>query len=1215
MIKILLLGTFRVVIEEDQKIREVAEKEWHTRQARQLLKILITERPRPVASELLIETFWPDSAPKAAATTLRSAINALRNVLEPDRARRARSKYIHTQAPGYAFRAHPDIWLDVAQFEQNLEEANTSDDPQTQRFLLTDAVSLYRDDFLSSDPYADWAGDERERLRERYFDALLQLATVEAGFGNYVQAIELCRRIFARDAIREKAFQALMRFQAGSGDSAGALLTYDRCRTVLLEELGADPSPKTQALHQQILDGNIDTALGAASSSIAATLSSVTQSQPPQDFPQIVQLPVLDTARLDIFVGRDDETARFMPKLDAALDGEGALLALIGEAGIGKTRFAYRLLQSAVEREATVLSAACHALEQQLPFAPLTHMLGRYLHELPVESIGQISPSGLSQFSRVYLPLRERLPDLPAPSATDPLNRDENLRQLVDGIASIFIDLARLRPLVLFVDDLHWSDSETIFVLSRLLHQSQDVPVCILVAYREGDATENSPLLTLQHAEHRVHPTHFLRLKRLSLEHIQSFVQQYFARKFSGGKKKKQSTETLSGRWAALAKFLYRITLGNALFVIESIKALDEFDEEKFERDALDVGEIDEALESAPTDPRAGYIGLPNAEADKPFEAEFSHRLSLRRNQRVQELILERIERLPDTAIIVLQNAAVIGRDFSTDLLELVVEDDPLAGLELLIARKFLIERSDDRLDFSHNVVRQVAYDTMSALHRRRIHQRIGDAMVQLGLAEKSPSEVAFQYRNAGRSARIPYARYSLLAGRKLLASYGVRQAISYFDDALFVLDTIPESDPNYDPKMIQQALIGRGLAAESLLDPETMLETYRRQQRWAHKQNNRTFLLTAQARFILMLALTGQQRESNELLKELIQFVVDDQDAARANRLELALDEDDISTALESSPVIVDLITRRRHIYSTADLTNVSNDEASKNGPATLIIEWTLYTPAAPMVDNAVEQLLKILPRAQAVLPLFDYGWILRIQGQLDESEQCLCTVIDLATEQSQNFIASTAYHQLAVATRMRGDMQKSYALNEKSIALNGRINGAPAELASLWPRIGSAFLDLRNGQVDRAERRLHRVLNFLQNRNSFRSHRNSTTIGLGEVALYRGDIAQASRLFDEALSDALNLYPYTYVRALLGQARIANSQGQPDVTVTNLKRALRFAGTRSLIEEYTETVVEIVRLQPSAALIDQLVKSTTGQLKQMGLRDAQRLLEEASS
>ena len=184
-VQIATLGTLQVIRDG----HPVAESDWHTRQARQLLKILITERPRPVATDRLIEILWSNSSPNAAATTLRSAINALRNVLEPDRANRSPSRYIHTQAPGYAFRAHPEVWLDVEVFEAELRLAQNAPATQDQIVHLNNAIFLYKDDYLISDPYSDWAKAERERLQERYFNALLRLADLHAAQGNHSAAI------------------------------------------------------------------------------------------------------------------------------------------------------------------------------------------------------------------------------------------------------------------------------------------------------------------------------------------------------------------------------------------------------------------------------------------------------------------------------------------------------------------------------------------------------------------------------------------------------------------------------------------------------------------------------------------------------------------------------------------------------------------------------------------------------------------------------------------------------------------------------------------------------------------------------------------------------------------------------------------------------------------------------------------------------------------
>ena len=583
-LQIFTFGTLNVIRDG----QTVSESDWHTRQARQLLKMLITERSRPIATDRLIETLWPTSTVKAGSTTLRSAINALRKVLEPNRRNRAPSQYVHTQRPGYVFRAHEDIWLDVDAFEESLDEAATaaSDDSSSaqERHHLEAAIALYKDDYLTSDPYADWTQQERERLRERYFDALLRLSMVQAQEGNYAAAIASCRRILARDEVRENAYQMLMRYQAESGDSAAALITYERCRTILADELGADPSPLTQQWHQRILNGeivahtvsgpNVPTSTSAPSADLptsvesapdVATLGATLSAMPAAaEFPQRTLMPVLDENFIEIFIGREEEISQIVFKIDEAFSGQGNLFVIGGEAGIGKTRLAYHLLQLAEDESATVISATCQPLERQLPFAPLTDSIGRYLQLLPDADLQRIPLTTLLQLVQIIPSLHERLPEHPAQVNETRLGADENRQRLFDDIVTFFEALARLRPLVLFIDDLHWADTDTLAVISRLSRRLSSLQLFVLLAYRTEDLAENQPLGQLLHAFRRTQQDTTLVLKSLNPQQVATFVQQVTGR--------------VGIQLRELASFLYDTTRGNALYVTESIHALAEYE-------------------------------------------------------------------------------------------------------------------------------------------------------------------------------------------------------------------------------------------------------------------------------------------------------------------------------------------------------------------------------------------------------------------------------------------------------------------------------------------------------------------------------------------------------------------------------------------------------------------------------------------------------------
>lgn len=1098
-IRILTLGTLRVL----RAGEEVAEHDWRTRQARQLLKILVTERPRPVSTDRIIEILWPDSTPSAASTTLRSAVNALRNVLEPNRPNRAPSSYIYTQIPGYAYRSHADLWLDVEVFERLLDEAARLPAAEERRQRLEAAIALYQDDYLMDDPYADWAKAERERLRERFFDALLDLAALHAQDGHYSAAISTCRRVLARDEVRESAYQALMRYQAESGDSAAALLTFERCRQLFSEQLGADPSPMTQQLHTRILNGEIDTVV--VDTLTAHTVPSAPQSDGAETLPQQSLLPPQERA-VDPFVGRRQETSTIETALQQALNGQGSIVVLAGEMGVGKSRLAYQMLRRAENSAATVISATCQPLEQSLPYAPLADAIGRYLQLLPDGVLRRLSPAVLTQLAQIVPNLQDRLPA--QSSAHDVLlSPEENRQRLIDAIVTFFAGLAQQRPLVLFLDDLHWADAETLSVVSRLIPRIQRHPFLLLLAYRQGDLVENDALQTLLHSLRRSPHSQILPVDRLSLADVLLLVQQWRTDPNFPAEK--------------LAQMLYATTAGNALFLVEAIRALQERTAER------------------PT------LGQP---VDR-------HLADLSRRERVQEIIQERIERLPGEAVSVLHLAAVIGRDFSLDLLERAATSDPVQGLDVLLRRQFLIEHGDDRLDFVHQVVRQVAYDGLNALLRRRLHRQVALALAAKEQVDRNPAEIAFHFGEAGRLNQAEYAHYSVLAGEQLLRAFSLNQALTQFDNALTVLDELPDADAD----LVRRAWQGRGLAYENLLDPDGVTDTYTRLRRWALQTGHKDLALLAHTRLTTLLGLVGQQAESNALMKELI------------------LDER--STPSRS---LADLLERHQRLFSAEDA-----DSAG----------WAALQPPAPVPADPVGEISAEMGPVHAALPLLIYGWALQVQGQFAESAQVLEAAVALAESTEQRSLASLAYHQLSVSVRLQGDLTRSHALNEQSKALNQQVHGTASQLASVWPRISSAYQALTRGELDQAVERFQRVETFLSDHDSFRTHHNSTIIGLGLAALAAGDLDRAEDLLARGLADPVNRYPFTFVKGLLALAQIAHRRRQDERCVAILQRALHYAGSRSLVREYADCVQAIVELVPERAPLAWLQAQTTTQ------------------
>lgn len=1112
-IRIITFGSFQIFRGD----YAVTERDWHTRQARQLLKILLTERPRPVASDRLIEILWPDSVPAAAATTLRSAINALRNVLEPDRPNRAPSRYVITRTPGYAFELHPDIWIDVAAFERELAISRKAATRAERRDHLQAALNLYQDDYLSTDRYADWAAAERERLQELYFDALLQRADLDAQTGDFTDAIAAARSILARDPVREIAYQALMRYQATAGDSAGALLTFERCRSVLADELGADPNPLTRRLHQAILNGDIDLDLNSGNpltGPATAISATTTPAAPVLALPSTVHLPKRDPRGLPVFVGRADDLARLQQAIAALGQGHGSQRFIIGEAGAGKSRLLHHFLHRLTGPRTDIapdtpppriiLSTTCHPLFQALPFAPIADLIGTYLTDLPQPVLAALPATTLAEISRILPQIRDRLPNLPDSPTRPLLDAPTRRLRIAESCAAFFTTLAAAHPTVLAIDDLQWADADTLAVLQLLNEHSSSHPLLILGALRSDDMTDNQPLRTFMHTLERTTPDAILSLSPLVPDDIDALLT--------------AAQETIDATVRGdLAAMLYNMTQGNPLFLTEAL-----LDRREAAANQSDMAETAAALPQ---------------------------------NRHVQAVVQERLQRLPPAAHSVLQAAATIGRDFDAELLEAATPVEPAAWLDLLLQRQFLIELPDARFDFRHDLVRRVIAANTNPLQRRRNHLAVAVALEALGRASQVPDELAYHYRQAGARHSSSFVHYSITAGEAALQALGFTQAADHFEAALTALAQHPELPPEF----LRRALAGMGLVYEGLGDPAGVSAAYQRLVLWAEAHGDRPLLLTTHSRLVAVLALLGRQQASHHALRDL--------------RAALA------TPHIRGTQALHDLVARRYAIYRP-------DTPLAYTG-------WTRFTLPPTPVMQAANDLPKLIAPEQASLPLLDYAQVLLMQGQLDEATQILSHLRQPTEATPQPLLHSAIHHQLGTAARMGGDTDQARIQHEQALEFAESLPAPMRHLAGVTPRLALAALALQEAQFNAAAAHLQATQAVLDQHTQCYNYRHSTNILLGLLALQQGDFVQAGALLETAVADPFNLSPYTYVRGLLGLARMAYLQQQPAISSRYLRRALAFAGQRSLLDEYIAALQTAVHLQPADAPLLDLIES----------------------
>jgi predicted ATPase/DNA-binding SARP family transcriptional activator len=293
-----------------------------SRKAEALLVYLAAEGGQHSRS-VLASLLWPESPQDRAMTSLRVALSALRKRLSPYLDISRSTARIHPQA---------EIDFDVSNLEQKLTAGQ-----------MEQALEIYRGEFLEgfhireSLEFEDWRVWENERLRRLVVDGLHGSISRHIERGDYGRGQDLARQLLQLEPLDELAHQQYMLLLALDGQRSAALVQYEKCRQVMHDELGADPSPETQELFRQIEGGELP--------------SSAPVIRPDHNLP----------AQQTSFVGREAELDQIG---ELIADPACRLVTLVGPGGIGKTRLS---LQAAVRALRSFPDGTCF-----VPLGPVT---------------------------------------------------------------------------------------------------------------------------------------------------------------------------------------------------------------------------------------------------------------------------------------------------------------------------------------------------------------------------------------------------------------------------------------------------------------------------------------------------------------------------------------------------------------------------------------------------------------------------------------------------------------------------------------------------------------------------------------------------------------------------------------------------------------------------------------------------------------------------
>ncbi len=376
-------------------------------------------------------------------------------------------------------------------------------------------------------------------------------------------------------------------------------------------------------------------------------------------------------------VGRARELTMLRQALEEARAGRGRGVLLLGEAGIGKSRLVEELSAEAQARGARVLLGRCHESEQILPFGPWADALGRGELARDAALLERLHPVARVELTRLVPELAE--PDLRL--ATD----YGDYRRLFEAVGDLLFHLAEGHPLVLVLEDLHWADELSLRLFCFVGRRVRTRRLLVVGTARDEELAA-SPALRRALDELR----HESGLVELSVPPLSRADTLALVRALG-----RSGTEAATvGR---TAERVWMISEGNPFVVLETLRALREQPET-----------------------RAGGVGLPD---------------------RIREVIGARLERLGDRSRTLVAAAAVIGREFDFGLLPHVAalsEAEAAEGLEELVRRRVLREVGE-RFDFTHERIRDVAYDSLLPPRRKLLHRRVAEALEELYAEDLTP--------------------------------------------------------------------------------------------------------------------------------------------------------------------------------------------------------------------------------------------------------------------------------------------------------------------------------------------------------------------------------------------------------------------------------------------------------------------------------------------
>jgi predicted ATPase/class 3 adenylate cyclase len=567
-------------------------------------------------------------------------------------------------------------------------------------------------------------------------------------------------------------------------------------------------------------------------------------------------------------VGRVEDRALLTERWQRAADGDGQVVLLSGEPGIGKSRLARELRESIARGPHAIAQLQCSPYHTSSSLYPVTRWIANFAGIAPEDEtevrlerleglIGQESedrvPSLQVLASLLSVPFEERYGPLTLLPA-------EQLDQTLGTVCDLFSALARERPLLILVEDVHWLDPTTKDLLAMIVDRAATKPILLLLTARPEFDT---PWTAHGHLT-------MLRLNRLSRRQCEALA-------VAAAGETRLTSATIE---AIVAK-----TDGVPLFVEELTAALVESKLRPGQR-------VGPGQRGAPLIPET-----------------------------LRDSLMARLDNL-GPARDVAQLGSVAGREFSYGLLEAVctLPDESLReSLDALSAAGLVFGRGVPPAStyvFKHALVQEAAYESLLKSRRRELHEEIADAL-ESGFSEIVDAEPELLAHHRSESGQLDEASaYWLTAGRRASARSAYGEAIEQLTRGVELVRSLPPTDERLRRELDFHLALGPVLMATEGLAAHEAGEIYLRARELCREVGDRHSAFDAAWGLWLVHQQRGELREAQALTEEMLALV--DQQTASAFQIQAH------HAAWTTKLFTGDLVECRQHALSAVDLYDI---------------------------------------------------------------------------------------------------------------------------------------------------------------------------------------------------------------------------------------------------------------------------------------------------